>query len=135
MSYFYTIIRYTKCKHLLTVMFLPLCPKHLFFFFSNKTLMNIVVTSLRLNGTQLCHPSCIKHTGCGFVYLFCYCCRAKNNLSVSSHLAASRTLLLLRQSPVACRPQTAMQNKKCKMFKPHRTSGTFRELGKCVLVY
>lgn len=88
--------------------------------------MNIAVTSLRLNGTELCHPSFVKYTGWGFVYLFYSCYRAKTNLLVSPYLAASGMLPHLRQSTGACRTQTLMQNKYSKMLEPHRTSGTFR---------
>lgn len=80
----YTIIRYTKCNNLLIVMFLSLCPKHLNIF-SDKPLMKIAVTSLRLRGIQLFHPSCIKQ----FVCLFCYSYRVKEKLFVSLCLTVS----------------------------------------------
>lgn len=65
MSYSYIIIRYTRDTHLLTL------PKALKLFFCDNALMKTAVTSLRSNGIQCCHPSCIKHS------LFLFVCFVK----------------------------------------------------------
>lgn len=124
----YGTIRYATCKHQLTLIFIkPLSKVHNTF--SNRTLTSIAVNLLKLNRIQSGHPSCIKKDRLSCYHFYFWLAggsyRVKNNLSISPCLTVSGMWPHLVQSKIACKPLTAVQTKKRKMFSPHRTSGTF----------